>query len=57
MDACLFPGKRNPETGEACRETFTNLNNDNDDLLLQFYIGTVSLLGLYLVYNMGKKLY
>ena len=54
MDACLFPGKRNPETGERCRETFTNMNND-DDIFLQFYIAAVSVLGLYLVYNIGKK--
>jgi hypothetical protein len=56
MDACLFPGKRNPESGDKCRETFTNMNMDgDDDLFLQFYIGAVSILGLYLVYNIGKK--
>ena len=54
MDACLFPGKRNPRTGVKCRETFTNMNGD-DDLFLQFYIAAVSVLGLYLVYNIGKK--
>jgi hypothetical protein len=57
MDPCLFPGKRNPRTGDKCRETFTNINgdDDDDDLFLQFYIAAVSVLGLYLVYNIGKK--
>lgn len=53
MDACLFPGGKNPETGIGCRETFDSMESD---YFLQFYIGAVSLLGLYLVYNIGKKI-
>jgi hypothetical protein len=57
MDACLFPGRRNPESGDRCRETFTTMNGDrDDDFFLQFYIAAVSALGVYLVYNMTKKI-
>lgn len=53
MDPCLFPGGKNPETKERCRETFESMN---DDLFLQFYIAAVSCFAFYLAFNVGKKL-
>ena len=52
MDPCLFPGGKNPVSKEKCRETF---ENKDDNLLLQMYIGAVACLGVYLVYQVGKK--
>ena len=53
MDPCLFPGGRNPETKERCRETFEGM--EDNDLFLKVYTGTVACLGLYIVYKLVGK--
>jgi len=65
MDPCIFPDKKNPENGNQCKETFSNLKNmDNKcytcykipkDPVSQFYFASVSVLGVYIFYCVLKK--
>ena len=65
MDPCIFQNKKNPITGTACRETFTNLNQNNDlsysyykipnEPLSQLYFASVGALGVYILYKIMLK--
>ena len=64
MDPCIFPDNKNPVTGVPCRETFSNINNDDrcytcykipDDPLAKLYIASLGGLGLYIMYRLMKK--
>jgi hypothetical protein len=67
MDPCQFQNKKNPLTGARCRETYSNLSNneldDNengsvslpDDVIAQLYFAGLGLLGVYLIYRIMEK--
>ena len=64
MDPCSFSNKKNPLTGASCKETFANINDyddyeygyvKEDDLLVQLYLASVGLLGVYILYKIMKK--
>ena len=62
MDPCSFSNKKNPLTGASCKESFANINDDynydyvkEDDLLVQLYLASVGLLGVYILYKIMKK--
>ena len=65
MDPCIFQNKKNPITGTACRETFTNLNQNNElsysyykipnEPLAQLYFASVGALGVYILYKIMLK--
>lgn len=65
MDPCIFPNKMNPETGDKCRETFTNLNQNSNECytcykipkepLAQLYFASLGVLGVYILYGIMVK--
>jgi hypothetical protein len=66
MDPCVFNNKTNPVTKSKCRETFTNLNQTNNnecytcykipkDPITQVYFASVGLLGVYIFYKLLLK--
>jgi hypothetical protein len=66
MDPCIFPDKKNPITGDQCRETFTNLNTGLDtkcytcykipkDPISQIYFASLGILGVYILYGIMEK--
>jgi hypothetical protein len=65
MDPCTFTDRRNPLTGVQCRETFANLNQDNDkcytcykipeDPISQLYFASLGVLGVYILYGVMVK--
>jgi hypothetical protein len=66
MDPCVFTDKTNPLTKAKCRETFTNLNQINnnecytcykipDDPITQVYFASIGLLSVYIFYNILVK--
>lgn len=67
MDPCIFPDKKNNFTDpvKVCRETFTNLNENNNqcytcykipkDPLSQLYFASVGILGVYILYGIMTK--
>lgn len=67
IDPCSFQDKRNPETDETCRETFTNINDTSLDTqcytcfkipeepLSQAYMAALSVLGVYILYRFMVK--
>jgi hypothetical protein len=65
MDPCIFPNGTNPvDPNIRCRETFTNLNNNNNcytcykipnDPISQVYFASVGVLGIYILYNIMIK--
>lgn len=59
MDPCSFKDKKNPLTGQSCKETFTNLNPDDyfkeDDIGVQIYFASIGLLGVYILYRFLQK--
>ena len=65
MDPCPFTDRRNPLTGVQCRETFANLNQDNDkcytcykipeDPISQLYFASLGVLGVYILYGVMVK--
>lgn len=64
MDPCIFPDKKNPKTGQVCRETFTNLNNSQEcytcykipkDPISQIYFASIGILGIYILYRLMMK--
>jgi hypothetical protein len=60
MDPCNFPDKKNPITGNSCKEAFTNqkeiigstLPNDS---ISQIYFAGIALLGVYMFYCIANK--
>jgi hypothetical protein len=59
MNACTFKDKKNPQTGEKCKETFVSSNEETpslpDDPYVQFYFAGLSALGIYILYKMSTK--
>lgn len=64
MNACSFPDKRNPVTGEKCREAFSNRNlNLNeiksskmpDELISRIYFSTLGIFGMYILLKMMEN--
>lgn len=70
MDNCTFLDKKNPITGEACRETFSNMDQTNTvdpslktygpaltkDLKSQMYFISVGILGVYIAFKGLQKM-
>ena len=70
MDNCTFLDKKNPITGEACRETFSNMDQTNmvdpslktyvpalpKDLKSQMYFISVGVLGVYIAFKGLQKM-
>ena len=67
MDPCIFPNRKNPVTGDQCRETFTNLKSTGlntqcyacykvpDDPITKIYLASLGALGLYITYRVMAK--
>ena len=66
MDTCIFPDKKNPVTKSQCRETFSNMNNNNiqecytcykipDDPFAKMYFASLGFLGIYILYGIMVK--
>ena len=62
MSPCWFPGGVNTETGERCKQGFKNykdfyqLDNKEDDTIVKLYMLALGLGGLYICYNLRKKM-
>ncbi len=58
MDPCLFTlnNKKNPVTNEKCVETFSNIDNDKENVLLILFYSSLGLLGIYIFLNLMKKI-
>jgi len=64
INACNFNNRRNPVTGQVCRETFQNDKKDSlnyaeltmpDDPIVQLYFASLSFLGIYILYKIIEK--
>ena len=57
LDPCVFTSRRNPVTGNTCKEAFTNASNADmpDDNLIQLYYSALGLMGLYILFKMYEK--
>jgi len=61
MDPCVFPNKTNPVSGKLCKETFTNLHSQPQDIsipqdnLVQLYFLSLSIIGLYILFKLMKS--
>jgi hypothetical protein len=60
MQACWFPGGRNPVTGSRCRETFTNMSPGTyeempRDFISKLYLSGISLVALYIFYRLFQR--
>jgi hypothetical protein len=59
MDPCSFPNKKNPVTGQKCKEAFQTSNTITtqipDDILVQIYFGSLGILGLFILYRLMEK--
>lgn len=58
MNPCSFPNKRNPVTGEKCREAFSNMNLNSseiktskmpDELIAKIYFSALGVFGIYML--------
>jgi hypothetical protein len=57
MPPCWFPNKKNPVTGEKCREGFSSINDEElnmsskmpDDIIIKMYLSTLGIFGVYLI--------
>ncbi len=61
MDPCIFSNKKNPVSGDKCRETFTTGIADtatpvmSDDPIDQLYFASLAVIGVYILYRMMEK--
>ena len=58
MDPCIFTNKKNPVTGQNCKETFQNLQPKvlmPSDPLAQVYFTSLGVVGLYILYRLMEK--
>jgi len=61
MDPCIFPNRKNPVTGDKCRETFKTGVTANaspamsDDPIDQAYFASLAGLGVYILYRIMEK--
>ncbi len=68
MDPCIFQSGTNPATGQKCRETFANLDDDDsfnslywsykipDDPLVKTYFASLGVLSVYVLYKIMARL-
>ena len=58
MNSCSFGNKRNPITGDKCKEAFTNRNRGKipDDFLVKLFYSSMGLIGVYLLINVMKRI-
>jgi hypothetical protein len=59
MDPCIFPDKKNPATGQKCKETFKT-NGEPEilmpaDPLAQLYFASLGVVGLFILYRIMEK--
>jgi hypothetical protein len=59
MDPCSFLDRRNPITGQPCKEIFSNMREDlqpalylPDDPMIQVYYAMLGVLGIYIFYRL-----
>ena len=64
MDPCAFLYKKNPKTGAKCKETFSNIKNQQNvdhhfkipnDPIIQAYFASLGLFGIYIIYRLMIK--
>ncbi len=66
MDPCIFQNGTNPATGQKCRETFANLDDDSfdslywsykipDDPLVKTYFASLGVLSVYVLYKIMAR--
>ena len=59
MDPCSFSNKKNPVSGEKCRETFEIRSQPEvvmpDDPLAQLYFASLGVVGLFILYRLMEK--
>lgn len=57
MNACWFKDKKNPITGEKCKEAFSKIdkNKFNGDQLCKIYFGSLTILGFYIFLKLALK--
>lgn len=70
MDPCVFSNKRNPITNKGCKETFseyntmgqngdvefsTNKSKLPNDMIVQLYIASLGIVGVYIMYSLIKR--
>ena len=62
-DPCIFPDKKNPITNDKCRETFSNLTQEEcyncykipKDAISQIYFASLGILSVYILYGIMVK--
>ena len=59
MDPCTFSNKKNPVSGEKCKEGFEIKSQPEvvipDDPLVQLYFASLSVVGLFILYRLMEK--
>ena len=57
MDACSFTlnGGKNPVTGATCKEAFSNINDNDTEMLVKIFYGSLGVFGLYLLFKFMEK--
>jgi hypothetical protein len=62
MDPCTFQDKQNPLTGDKCKETFSNMDDEcyncykiPKDPIVQLYFASLGVFGIYLLYCIMAK--
>lgn len=57
MDPCSFPNKKNPVSGQNCKESFNTKDAVTmpDDSLAQLYFASLGVLGLFILYRLMEK--
>ena len=61
MNPCTFKTRSNPVTGVKCKETFTNLNSNEQyykipkDPISQLYFASLGVFGIYIMYRIMAK--
>jgi hypothetical protein len=59
MDPCTFSNKKNPVSGEKCKEAFEIKSQPEvvmpDDPLAQLYFASLSVVGLFILYRLMEK--
>jgi hypothetical protein len=58
MDPCTFPDRKNPVTGQKCKETFQTFEDEllmPDDVIAQIYFASLGVLGLFILYRLMEK--
>jgi len=57
MDPCSFPNKKNPVSGQNCKESFHTKDAVvmPDDSLAQIYFASLGVLGLFILYRLMEK--